>query len=101
MALDVQLPEQRRELNRGPAPGLESAAGRPTSQQLFRFGKRNPRVVGDPSGGEAGGATADAIRFEQDDLDAGRGKWVRRGAAGEPAADDDGIDGGRPAEPRE
>ena len=79
---------QRAEIERSAAPDLPGlrAARRPIAFSTST--KLTPGFVGDPSRRRSGAAAPDPRRFDQHDLDAGRGARIGRGTPGEASADD-------------
>jgi hypothetical protein len=85
---DPKAPQRRREVERGAAESLPHVARRPQAVQLRGFLERGVQVLPQQAGARRRPAGADAIRFEEDDMDAGGRE--RRGARAscQPAADD-------------
>ena len=73
---------------------------RAQTSRLFEFAESHTRFAGDETGAEGGAAATESIRLDERHLDAGRGKSVRRRAAGDAAADNRDIDIEMPALPR-
>ena len=91
IALDVETPEQRREIERRAPPRLPRPPRRAQAERALDLHERDARLIGHPAGSRPGAAASDPIRFEQRNLDAGGGTRVRRRAPGQAAADDDGV----------
>ena len=96
-AFHVEPAEQRREVERRAPPALERALRAANADRLLEIGEADPGIVVEPARRRPAAAVSDLRRFEQRHLDAGRGERVRRGAAGQPAADDDDVGGRRAA----
>ena len=92
IALQFQPANDRREIERGAPPCLPRLTRLARADELLDFDEADARVVGNPPGRCAAGAATEHVRFEERDLDAGRSKGVGGYAAGQPAADDRGVD---------
>ena len=91
MTLDVEAPQQRDEIERRPPPHLPRIPRSAQADRFLEIGKRDTRLFGDPPGRVRRRTAADLIRFEQQHLQSCRRKRIRGRAAGQPAADDDGL----------
>jgi len=85
---DADAPQRRREIERRAAESLPHVARRPQPVQLRRLLERGVEVLPQEPRAGRGPARADAVRFEQDDFDAGGGERRGAGASCQPAAND-------------
>ena len=87
-ALDLQPPKERRRLERRASPAFEDPPRRTESMAPGEISERRSRFWQEEARAAACASLSDAIRFDQDRLEARDGARVCGRAAGQPAADD-------------
>src|SRR5262249_49189696 len=89
LALHVEPPEQRREIERCPTPSLERATSRTEADEPFERHETDSRILRNPAERRRRAAPPQSFSLDENHLETGGAKCVGGGAPGQATANHD------------